>query len=87
MVTKKRGRPKAKKKTEEELRWGEEQRHEAFRSKIKKALMSVIGILILIGGIYICIWQWEDLWPLIQGVTGPVIILIALFVLLLAGLE
>ena len=87
MVTKKRGRPKAKKNTEKEIRWEEEQQHEAFRSKIKKALMGVIGVLILIGGIYICIWQWENLWPLIQGITGPVVILIALFVLLLAGLE
>ena len=87
MVTKKRGRPKANKKAEKEIMWEEQQQHENFRKKIKKALMSVIGIIILIGGIYVCIWQWNNLWPILQGVTGPSIILIALFVLLLAGLE
>ena len=85
MVTKKRGRPK--KQTVEEPVWNEEEHRENFRGRIKKALTTIVGILILVGGIYICVWQWEDLWPLIQGVTGPVLILIALFVLLLASLE
>ena len=88
MVTKKRGRkPKAEKKIREEFDLEEEEQHEAFRSKIKKALVSVVGVLILIGGIYLCVWQWENLWPLLQGLAGPVVIMIALFVLLLAGLE
>ena len=51
--------------------------------KIEKAMKVVFGLLIGAIGLWISVWQWEDLFPLIQGAAGPIIGLIGLLILAL----
>ena len=51
---------------------------EKTRDSIKKCLKIILGLLLIIVGIFGCIRWWPHLLTLIKGAIGPFVILIGL---------
>lgn len=73
--------PKVEEKPAEPVQPVEEKKD--WGAAAKKALKIIIGIIIALAGVYVCIWRWIHLWPFLQAVAGPFIIMVGLIVILL----
>ena len=52
-----------------------------------KYLKIVFGLLLIVGGGYLTIYFWERFWYLLEGIVGPVVILIGLLILALVAFD
>ncbi len=58
-----------------------------MEEKISKALKVVVGLLLVIAGIYGIIRFWPHVWDLLKGGVGIVVLLIGLIVLAIGFLD
>ncbi len=50
---------------------------------MKGAIKTIIGLLVMIIGVYAIIWFRWDVWTVIKGFIGPVILLIGIVVFII----
>lgn len=56
-------------------------------ANIGKYFKIVIGLLVTALGLNACIYFWPNLWDLMKGAVGPVVVLIGLLILAVAALD
>ncbi len=52
-----------------------------------KYFKMVLGLLIAVVGIYGSLYFWPNLWTLIKGAVGPVVILVGLLIIAMSALD
>ncbi len=51
---------------------------EKTRDSLKKCFKIILGLLLIMAGVYACIRWWPHLLSLIMGAIGPIVILVGL---------